>query len=61
MTDEIKASRETWANHFKDLNISKDTAKALSQLVGEDTINSAAAQAEADKAFVEQQEAALRG
>jgi len=60
MTDEIKASRETWANHFKELNISKDTAKALSKLVGEDAAKDQEAQIEADKAFVEKQEAALR-
>jgi len=60
MTDEVQASRELWGKRFHELGVSKDVALQLSNLVNEDAIQIEAAQAEADKAFVQSQMDALK-
>ena len=60
MTDEIKASQETWGKRFHDLGVSKDTAKSLAEMLNEDVQAQLNAQIEADKAFAESQENALK-
>jgi len=59
ITDEIKASRQVWGKRFHELGVSKDTAKALSNLVNEDQQKYLLSQVEADKAFAKSQEEAL--
>lgn len=61
VTDEIKVSREMWAQRFHDLGISKSAAKALSQFVNEDNAAYEAKQTELDRQFASDQEGALKG
>jgi transcriptional regulator with XRE-family HTH domain len=60
MTEELKASRETWGKRFHELGVSKATAKLLVQLVDEDGQKYLASQVAADKSFAKAQEDALR-
>ncbi len=60
LTEEMKASRTEWGKRFHDLNISKDTAKALIQQVNEDAVKMMESQVTADKEFSKSQEDALR-
>jgi hypothetical protein len=60
LTAELKASRAEWSKRFHELGISKEAAKALSGLVGQDAARFMQAQVDADKAFAKQQEEALR-
>lgn len=60
LTPEIKESRAAWGKRFHDLGVSKETAKALISMVGEDHTKFVEAQVQADKAFAQQSEAALR-
>lgn len=60
LNDEIEASRAEWATRFYDLNVPKDTAKQLSQLVNEDVAKQMSVQVEADKTFAASQEDALK-
>lgn len=60
LTDQIKASRQAWAERFHKLNVPKETAKQLSDMLNEDLAKVEAAAVEADKAFESSQEDALR-
>ena len=60
LTEQVKESRAEWGKRFQKLGIPKEAAKELSKLANEDALRDAVAQKEADKAFVESQEAALR-
>lgn len=60
VTDEVKASREAWAQRFHELNVPADTAKQLAEQINEDIAKAQQAQVEADKQFAEQQAEALR-
>lgn len=60
LTDAVIADRAKWAERFHNMNIPTETAKALSELLNEDTTKVLAAQAEADKLFSEAQEAKLK-
>lgn len=60
MTDEVRASREGWAQLFHKLHVPKDTARALMDAVGEDVAKQQQAQIQADENFAKEQEAALR-
>ena len=60
LTDEIKANRAEWGERFHKLNIPKDAAKTLAQMVNEDAEKSIAAEIDADKIFVKSQEDTLR-
>lgn len=60
LTEELKASRMEWAKRFQTLGIPKEAAKELSRLANEEALQESVSQKAADKAFVEQQEAALR-
>lgn len=60
LTEQIKESRAEWGKRFQSLGIPKEAAKELSRLANEDALRDVVAQQEADKAFVAQQEAALR-
>lgn len=60
VTDEVKENRAVWSKRFHDLQVPKEVAKSLLQLVGEDSVKFQEAQVQADKAFAQQSEAALR-
>lgn len=60
LTDEVKASRADWSKRFHELNIPKESAKALTALVAQDSERFMQAQVEADKAFAKKQEEVLR-
>ena len=60
MTDEIKASQETWASRFHQLGISQEAATALIEAVNSESLEHEAALAEADKVFAEKQSEALK-
>ena len=60
LNDEIKTSRQEWGKRFHELGIPKESAKALSKMVGDDQQKYLAAQVETDKAFAKAQEEALR-
>ncbi len=59
LTDEVKASRAEWGERFHKMNIPKDVAKSLVQMVGEDAAKMMEAEVEADKSFAKSQEDAL--
>jgi len=60
LTDEVKESRAAWGKRFHDLGLSKQVAKDLLTLVNEDAQSALAKQVEADKAFAQSQEDALK-
>lgn len=60
LTDDIKASRETWAGRFHALGISSDQAKALAKMVNDDDLAAQQAILDQDKAYSEEQEALLK-
>lgn len=60
LTDAITASRKAWAERFHKLQVSKETAKALTLAAQEEAIAVNAAEKEADKTFAAAQEEALR-
>lgn len=60
LTPEIKESRAAWAKRFHDLSIPKEVAKSLVNLFGEDSAKFQEEQVQADKAFAQQSEQALR-
>ena len=60
ITDDIRASRKTWAERFHKLDVPKATAKLLSQALNEDLVELQAAEIKADDDFAQSQENALR-
>lgn len=60
VTDQLKAERNEWSKQFHALGVPKETAKALSKFANELALKQAQATVEADKAFAQKQEDALR-
>lgn len=60
LTDEIKASRTTWAERFHTLNVPGDVAAKLVAFVGEDGAAALTAQIDEDKAYAKETETALK-
>ena len=60
LTDQVKASRATWAERFHSLNVSAETAEKLIAFVGEDGAAALVAQANDDTKFAEETLAALK-
>ena len=60
LTDDVKASRETWAGRFHELGVSADVAMKLSEMVNKDQQAFMEAEARADKEFADEQMAALK-
>jgi len=59
-TEEQTASRDSWSKKLHELNIPSTTAKELAAFLNEETQGAQAALVEADKAFAQQQEDALK-
>lgn len=60
LTPEVKEARAAWSKRFHDLQIPKEVAKNLLQMVGEDSAKHLEDQVKADKAYADKSEAALR-
>ncbi len=60
LTDEIKSSRDEWADRFHKLSVPKETAMLLSQALNDDLVGLQAAEIKADSDFAQSQETALR-
>ena len=59
-TDQEKAGLENWSSRFHELNVPKDTAAKLVEMVNKDQEAFIEAQIKADEEFAKEQESALR-
>jgi len=60
MTDEVKLSRQLWGERFKQLNVPKDAAKAIAEMVNEDMAAYEEMVSKQDQEFAKESETVLR-